>query len=99
VIENNDALGVSFELPDIYTGRYRMAFEARKGFTPVTEDDYLPRLWHAGFGIIKNWKCETVPADLPPDDVMTAAQMKVVLWTVSRVGAYVREADEIPKNS
>lgn len=96
---NNQALGVSFDLPEVYTVRLRLAVQARRGYDSISEDELYPRLWDAFAPLFSNWQCDCVKSPGQSlDEMNTARQAQIVQFAVLQANEYIRQADEVPKN-
>lgn len=99
----NETLGVSFDLPDVFTVRMRRAYNARmlaaRGiYGDITADDWQTFVWHAAFSLIANWQSEDIAASQSLDTASTAKQDHIVEFVIAKISEYVRQANEIPKN-
>jgi hypothetical protein len=96
-IENTE-LGVSFDLPEVFTVRLRLAYNSCKGFI-TSSDQIYEKLWDGAKALITNWQSEDVKLDDSLDTLTTAKQAKIVEWAGLKVSAWIRDIDRIPKNS
>lgn len=94
---SNEALGVSFRLPDRLTVRQQLAYYSAR--LADGQGDQFAALWRGALALVEDWRCESLPdprgADL--DALYDPRITGVVLWTGTTVSAYVRELEAVPK--
>lgn len=95
----NEALGVSFNVPDEMPVRKQLAYKsALISYDDDSHSRFYERLWRAAGVVIDGWKCEHVkPAD-DLDKVANAKAAEVIEWAALKVSAHMRELGSVPKN-
>lgn len=96
----NEALGISFEVPDRFTVREQLAFRAAVA-EARGESSYV-RYWTAAqaVAVIQEWVCELVPdpAALDLDAAEDSRVADVVQWTANTVAGHMLKLETPPKN-
>lgn len=95
----DDALGLSFELPDKLTVRQRLRFKSAVLMSGA--GDVYTRAWEGALTILGKWECETVPdphaLDVDADTRPEAAA--VVEFVANAVTQHLNELSDVPKNA
>lgn len=92
----NEALGVSFSLPDKLTVRQQLAFRQRLA---ASDGDLYSRYFMASVPLIEDWQCELVPvvADVDLDTETRTSVADIVQWMANEVAIYFTDLGTVPK--
>jgi hypothetical protein len=93
----NEALGVSFSLPDELTIRQQL--ELRTRVFQDESDDAYSRWWAGILPLIEDWQCEDIPdpAALDLDAPGTWQEGHIVQWVSNMAAGYVTDLGTVPK--
>lgn len=93
----NEALGVTFELPDTMTVFQQLAF---RGEIAKQEGGPFIRFWEGAKAIMVKWECDDYPElkkiDLNATDDRKLAE--IVTWVSNQTAGHIEKLGEIPKN-
>lgn len=94
----NDALGVSFTLPDSLTVRQQLRHRERI-LLNAAEDAYT-RNWLAALPLISDWQSDDIPDldEFDLDDATSVKQANIVQWVANIVAGYVFELEDVDPN-
>lgn len=96
--KKNEALGVSFTLPDRVTVRMQLNYSSLA--VTAYGQELFERFWNAARTVVQDWKCELVPDidKLDLDAVDDPKIAEIVRWTGWEVKQYMDALENIPKN-
>jgi hypothetical protein len=96
--KKNEALGVSFTLPERITVRLQLKYNSEAVFAWGKER--FERYWLAAQTIIQDWKCDLIPKpdELNLDEVFDPKIAEIITWTAWEVKMYMDKLDQTPKN-
>jgi hypothetical protein len=96
----NDALGVSFDLPERITVGDQLRYKGRIYTAGMVSEDIYIRYWAGARGMIKNWQCEAMPdvmVNIEDEEDPTVAD--IVFWAGNMVAGHVTNLASVKKNS
>lgn len=93
----NEALSVSFTLPDKFTVRMQLSYYSNL----ARGSELFERYWLGALAVLENWKCERIPDPLALnlDEVTDPKITDVILWVGLEVKRRMDTLEDVPKNS
>lgn len=95
----SEAVGVSFELPDVLTVRQQLRFRSTVIMTPNAELN--ERYWAFAQTILTGWECEYAP-DPAAIDLDTETDNRIadlIQYVANQTAIHMMELRGVPKNS
>ena len=95
----NEALGVSFSLPETVTLRQQLMFRSR--LLDVEDDSAHLRWWIAALPLIEDWQCEAIP-DLSSIDLDEPGDWRtgdIIQYVANASAGHFMEMADVPKKT
>jgi len=95
----NDALEVSFSLPDAITVRQQLNIKSRMVMM-FDIDDYYMIFWNSLLPVIENWKCKTIPdpKELDMNESTDPKVARIVVWVCTEANRWFTGLESVEKN-
>lgn len=99
----NEALGVSFELPDAISVRQQLRY--RSGISFALHESEYERYWAGAILLMTAWECEYAPdpaavdLDMVDDPEMVEKLVNLIQYVSNQTAIHMLQVRGLPKNS
>jgi len=94
----NDALGVSFEIPDSLTVGKQLEYKSGLVSFGDVQGQFYTRFWCAVKAVIEKWECDYMALDVDLGTATDPRIAKVIEWAAMKGNAHMNDLVTLPKN-